>query len=404
MAGMGKRSRRRGRTGGSDRRRDDARAAGWHRDPTDRLVADASAGRRGAIAELARAWDAGHDVGAALDRCLRPARSAATALGWVDGELARIAGKRGGGEARHLAMALAESGDVGDRPVAGPWRRRRRLTGDDAVRVALGLARLFTALPAPLGGRPSASAGAAPSAGRDVDAAVLERVRALLAKAESTTFHAEAEALSAKAHQLMARHAIDRAMVLRGDDDGVGSRRIGIDDPYAVAKVQLLAQVADACNCRAIWSEPFALVTVFGHAADLDTVELLHTSLLVQATTAMLAAGADRAGHRSRSRGFRSSFLLAYAHRVGERLRQVTAATVAEAASDHGDALLPVLASRIDAVEAAVREACPHLVTRRTSIADDAGWAAGTAAASHADLSARLRPVHRKEAAGRLTG
>ena len=39
------------------------------------------------------------------------------------------------------------------------------------------------------------------------------KVRALLAKAESTTFEAEAEALFAKAHQLMVRNAIDEAVL-----------------------------------------------------------------------------------------------------------------------------------------------------------------------------------------------
>ena len=41
---------------------------------------------------------------------------------------------------------------------------------------------------------------------------VLDKVRALLAKAESTTFDAEAEAFTAKAQELMARHRIDRAV------------------------------------------------------------------------------------------------------------------------------------------------------------------------------------------------
>src|SRR5205807_2396905 len=82
----------------------------------------------------------------------------------------------------------------------------------------------------------------------DADARILERVRALLAKAESTTFPEEAEALSAKAQELMARYAIDRAL-LGGVGDGphgVGGRRIHIDDPYARSKFLLVDVVADA--------------------------------------------------------------------------------------------------------------------------------------------------------------
>lgn len=45
------------------------------------------------------------------------------------------------------------------------------------------------------------------------DDPIITKVRNLLAKAESTEFEAEAMAFTAKAHELMTRHAIDRAMV-----------------------------------------------------------------------------------------------------------------------------------------------------------------------------------------------
>src|SRR4051812_34734140 len=43
---------------------------------------------------------------------------------------------------------------------------------------------------------------------------MLNRVRALLAQAESTNFEAEAETFTAKAQELMTRHAIDMAMIV----------------------------------------------------------------------------------------------------------------------------------------------------------------------------------------------
>jgi hypothetical protein len=56
------------------------------------------------------------------------------------------------------------------------------------------------------------------------DRRMLDRVRALLAKAESTEFPKEAEALSARAQELMARHRIDRALLaaLAARDEAVG--------------------------------------------------------------------------------------------------------------------------------------------------------------------------------------
>ncbi|MGH3800333.1 MAG: DUF2786 domain-containing protein, partial [Pseudonocardiaceae bacterium] len=59
---------------------------------------------------------------------------------------------------------------------------------------------------------PPGSATAA-SPRRGVDQRVLARVRGLLAKAESTTFPEEAEALSAKAQELMTRHCLERIVL-----------------------------------------------------------------------------------------------------------------------------------------------------------------------------------------------
>jgi hypothetical protein len=235
--------------------------------------------------------------------------------------------------------------------------------------------------------------------GRRGSGAMLQRVRALLAKAESTTFPDEAEALTAKAQELMARHAIDDAMLDSGGEAGpvdVVGWRIGVDDPYAAAKSQLLHCVATANRCRAVWSQGFGFSTVFGVSSDLEMVELLFTSLLVQGTEAMVRAGrsVDRAG-RSRTRSFRHSFLLAYAGRIGERLAEATASVVAEGRVRHGAAMLPVLASRAEAVEETVRLAFPHLVQRGATISNYSGWAAGRAAAELASLAvgAALEPA-----------
>jgi hypothetical protein len=229
-----------------------------------------------------------------------------------------------------------------------------------------------------------------------VNGRILERVRALLAKAESTTFPEEAEALSAKAQELMARHAIDRALLEATADhgtSGTSGRRIVIDDPYARPKSLLLAEVADANRGKAVWSPDFGWSTVFGADDDLDIVELLFTSLLCQATAAMSAAGSSAEGplgRRARTKSFRQSFLLAYATRIGARLRRATDAAAGEAAASHGsEALLPVLAARHAAADEAAREAFPHLGRSRFSAHDAAGWAAGAAAADVATLDVR---------------
>ncbi|PSK65168.1 hypothetical protein B0E53_02854 [Micromonospora sp. MH33] len=225
---------------------------------------------------------------------------------------------------------------------------------------------------------------------------MLDRVRALLAKAESTTFPAEAEALTGKAQELMARHSIDAALLDAAAErpDRPGGVRLGTDAPYAAAKALLIQEVAAANRCESIWSDDLGFATVLGFPADLAAVELLHTSLLVQATAAMLRGrGERRAGGGRRTKGYDESFLNAFALRIGERLRAATA-TVAEERAD--DRLLPVLAARSDAVKERVDQLFPGVTRHRLQVCDAEGWTSGTTAADRASLDAGTptrRPV-----------
>jgi hypothetical protein len=185
-----------------------------------------------------------------------------------------------------------------------------------------------------------------------LDPRVLDKVRAPLAKAESSSFDHEAEAFTAKAQELMTQYRIERALV---DADGAGrhdqpvSRRILVPDPYAEPKAILLSRIADANGCTAVWSKGLGFSTVFGFSPDLDAVDTLFASLLVQATGALRRSGPryDRLG-RSQTRRFRRSFLLSFAIRIGQRLDEAVAATVHAAGAEIGTDLLPVLASRVD--------------------------------------------------------
>ncbi|MFE0516060.1 DUF2786 domain-containing protein [Streptomyces sp. NPDC058964] len=217
---------------------------------------------------------------------------------------------------------------------------------------------------------------------------MLTRIRALLAKAEATGYPEEAEALSAKAQELMARHSIDEALLAADapTGDAPGACRIGVEPPYEQAKAVLLDAVAGANHCRAVWNEPLGFSTVVGFEPDLEVVELLYTSLLVQATHAMTKAeAAQRAGGRRRTKTFRQSFLAAYAHRVGDRL---TAAAATQVTQD----LLPVLATREVAVTDRTQRLFPETTTTRLrGVSDAAGWTEGARAADRAQVRARPR-------------
>ena len=225
------------------------------------------------------------------------------------------------------------------------------------------------------------------------DEQMLETIRGLLAKAESTEFEAEAEAFTAKAQELMAAHSIERAMLdERRGGDGVSPRSVTvkIHRPYAEPKMHLLSAAAGPNHCKVVWNRYKEEAVVFGFDNDIDAVELLFTSLLVQATRAMTALGpqTDWAG-RSRTRSFRRSFLLGFADRIGWRLREAADRTTEAAAGTYGSSLAPVLALRDERVAAAVRDEYPRVGTLRTSTSNLSGWFAGEDAARRADLGDR---------------
>ena len=136
-----------------------------------------------------------------------------------------------------------------------------------------------------------------PASTRDLRDRLLTRIRGLLAKAEATDHPAEAETFTAKAQELMTRHAVDEA-VLRGrqhEDIPVASRRVHLQSPYANVKATLLNAVARPNRCRMVLHERVRHRVLVGTPTDVDQTELLFTSLLIQATRAMAEAGTRRA-------------------------------------------------------------------------------------------------------------
>lgn len=247
-----------------------------------------------------------------------------------------------------------------------------------------------------VGGRRSGADGS----GR-IDERLLDRVRALLAKAESSTYPAEAEAYTAKAQELITRHSLDEALLVARDGNRTVvpfARRIGVDHPYEGEKASLLDAVARANRCHTVWSPELGFSTVFGFDADIDAVDLLYTSLLVQAHRAMAQSEppGGKAG-RARLKAFRQSFLVAFAIRIGERLAGAAKAALAEATRSTAEIgspqpvdLLPVLAARDEQVRETMRQVFPNTVRARGSRVDSReGWESGREAADRATLPGR---------------
>jgi len=234
---------------------------------------------------------------------------------------------------------------------------------------------------------------------------ILAKVRALLAKAESTEFRDEAETYTAKAQELIAAHAIDIALLEAKEGRGqVVTRVIDVPKPYPKEKFILLSGIARANNSRAILGvedSVFArmvddrsyldydgeIATLVGYESDLEAIELLFTSLLVQAVNEMLAHGSQvTPWGENRTKSFRRSFLNQFGRTVGTRLAEVRDNAKAHASEQHGESLLPVLASREDAVEDELGARFPHTSPLRTSVSNWSGVVAGNEAGNRADI------------------
>src|SRR6266436_6966788 len=126
-----------------------------------------------------------------------------------------------------------------------------------------------------------------PTAGRtpvnpDTPNALLARVRKLLAKAEALgVTPAEAQALTAKAAELMAKYGIDRALLAaeRPETDHPADRVLDIDNPWARVQAHLLCGVASAMRCQCVVLprvDPGARIHVFGFASDIERADVLY--------------------------------------------------------------------------------------------------------------------------------
>ena len=227
-------------------------------------------------------------------------------------------------------------------------------------------------------------------------AGTLGRVRKLLARAERAGTPEEAQACTDKAMELMARHGIDTALLAAAEPglDEIGATRVEIADPYSAGKARLLGWTASALRCRAVLHQlgggRVGAVTVFGFASDRERVEVLFTSLLLQAGAQLVRERPPDGGESVAA--YRRSWLHGFAVRVHRRL--VEAERRAEERAGQGSADDPgvpggaelVLADRRSRVAQAYAEAFPALGRGRPSVLSGSGFAAGAAAGDAADL------------------
>jgi hypothetical protein len=225
---------------------------------------------------------------------------------------------------------------------------------------------------------------------------LLERVRKLLAKAESAgVTPQEAQALTAKAAELMAKYGIDRALLAarRPETDRPADRVVRLTNPWARVQAHLLCGIAAAMRCQCVMlpgADPGSKIHMFGFTSDIERAEVLYTSVLVQMWQGLAAAQVPLPC--ASPRAWRRSWLLGFAAAVVARVRAAEDRAVAKVAgSGTTPAAALVLADRRALVRRHVERAYP--ATRKTRLTySGSGYGAGYAQGEHADLGhGRLR-------------
>jgi hypothetical protein len=231
---------------------------------------------------------------------------------------------------------------------------------------------------------------------------MLAKVRKLLAKAEDpATTPEEAELYTAKAAQLIADYGIDRALLAASDPsrDPVGERVVLMDAPYAADKADLLSTVAHELRCRVVQRTRHLdgvkelSLHLFGHESDLQRVEVLYTSLLLQAIQSLTRTPVPPHEHKA---AFRRSWLAGFTGAIRRRLADAERRAAHQAASRftaQGHSSTLVLADRATLVQEAVTAEYPHLRVARPRTLSGSGGRDGWAAGQRADLGGtRLGP------------
>ncbi len=222
---------------------------------------------------------------------------------------------------------------------------------------------------------------------------LLDRVRKLLAKAEDESVTPpEAQALTAKAAELMAKYGIDRALLAadRPDTDRPGNRMMDIDNPWARVKAHLLCGLGSALRCQAVLlsTRTGTKVHVFGFHSDLERLDVLYTSVLIQMWHGL--TGAQLPGWCRSPRAWRRSWLLGFASAVIARVRAAEQAAACQAtnpATSDGSRTALVLADRAQVIRGEAERAYP--LTRKARVTySGSGYRDGYAQGQRADIGA----------------
>jgi len=234
----------------------------------------------------------------------------------------------------------------------------------------------------------------------------LVKIRALLATAESLARGGNREAAAsynAKAQELMTRWAIDEALLDQPDrtDHEIGITKVWLPySPYQGPQETLLGVVSRVNSCKVVFYQERCgpenkrgqWAHIAGFTSDRRVVEVLYTSLLLQAAGEFAAPDIQRRmavetshpGHRIR---WRNAFMTGYIRAVAPRLEAAFRTTVSRAETSTPGVGLVLVDRRAQVTEWSDKE-FGSVRTLRSNCGQGAASAsaAGRAAGARADI------------------
>ncbi|QFG10733.1 hypothetical protein SEA_ANIMUS_65 [Streptomyces phage Animus] len=226
----------------------------------------------------------------------------------------------------------------------------------------------------------------------------LAKIRALLAKAEDPAASPEeAEAYFGRAADLMAKYGIDQALLAEDGPikDDLDRRTFEIKGKYVPDRAALLFSITHALGAQNVYwnltdwedGKRYRKVEVYAHQSTLERIEILFSTLQLQALNGMKKA---RPQYGESVTSYRKSWMAGFASVVRKRLAQAEETALRQTQQETGSTGAElVLVKREAAVERFFKLAHPKVKAAPRRRLTGTGWQDGKAAGERASLAGR---------------
>lgn len=229
---------------------------------------------------------------------------------------------------------------------------------------------------------------------------ILNKIRGLIAKADSVPGTPEADTLRAKAFELLAKYGIDEAMATRTgtveEEAGDNLKKVTfkLPEPFAEERMLLVWGIARSLHCAGV-RKSNGTMEIWGVGRHVSRVRFLYNLLLPQmmqgATTVRsenpFAIGVDTTRGMSSMNGHRAEWMLGFGDAVSTRLKESedNAAGLYDKGTG-GHAAAVMLLGDFERAMAAMKKAYPNMGSGAARSTGGAGYQDGAAAGRRADV------------------